>query len=390
VPAPDAAALASDAARDHLRWALVSGVGPILFSRIVAAFGSARASLDAAPRELAAIRGISRESADAIVAALRSAPVEPELEATAAIGARILCREDADYPRGLLRIPDPPVVLYVKGELRPDDALAVAIVGSRRCSMYGAEQARRFGDLLAAAGFTVVSGLARGIDAFAHHGALDAGGRSIAVFGNGLQTIFPEENRPLAERMLTRGAWVSELPISTTVRANNFPKRNRIIAGMSLGTLVIEAASRSGALITARLATEYNREVFAIPGRLLEPSAIGTNALIRDGAAKLVTDLKDILDELGDVGRKMADLPARAEATTPESDEAADARAALPLNETERAVYAAIGHEPVLQDVVLRTVPLPAGMVLGAVTSLELKRLVSRLPGNLVVRAGRT
>ncbi|MEI8191643.1 MAG: DNA-processing protein DprA, partial [candidate division NC10 bacterium] len=314
--------------------------------------------------------------------------LEQEIEAAGEHGVRIICRADADYPEGLKRIPDAPIVLYVKGELRPTDAVAVAVVGSRRCTIYGSEQARRFGELLAGAGFTVVSGLARGIDAFAHHGAVDSGGRSIAVMGRGLTEIYPPENSALAEKLLEKGAWISELPMRAAVRAENFPGRNRIIAGMTLGTVVVEAAQRSGALITARLASEYNREVFAIPGRIQDPMSLGTNALIRDGAAKLTTCLEDILDELGEVGDKMRPATGT-EARRHEGTEGGSAtRPILPLTAAESRVYGVIAYDPVLQDVIIRAAELPPGEVLAAMTSLELKGLIQRLPGNLVRRRG--
>jgi DNA processing protein len=248
----------------------------------------------------------------------------------------------------------------------------------------------------------VVSGLARGIDAFAHHGAVDAGGRSIAVMGRGLDDVYPPENKALADKVLEHGAWISELPIRAEVRAGNFPGRNRIIAGLTLGTLVVEAAARSGALITARLASEYNREVFAVPGRVQDAMSIGTNALIRDSGAKLVTGLDDILAELGDVGRVFAgptDEQANA-AGSPAPDSGAHAPAAEPgplfavtantsatsLTATERRVLAVLPNEPVLADVVIRAAELPVGDVLAALTALQLKGLAQRWPGNLVAR----
>ena len=382
----------SESARPHLIWSLTEGVGPILYTRILEHFGSASEALDAPARALEQIRGVGRSSSDRIVATRGADAAGREIERARSLGVRILCREDADYPEGLRRIPDAPIVLYVRGDVTRADTLALAVVGSRRCSIYGSEQARRFGELLAGAGFTVVSGLARGVDAFAHHGAVDAGGRSIAVLGSGLREAYPPENRPLAERLLTSGAWISELPLDVPVRAENFPSRNRIIAGMTLGTLVVEAAQRSGALITARLAGEYNREVFALPGRLDEPMACGTNALIRDGAAKLVTGLDDILAELGDVGRLMApdepERPPPAAASVTNEGLLAAAR----LTDVEERVYAAIEATPTPQDRVLATADVGAGETLAALTSLELKGLIRRLPGHLVARrdAGRS
>lgn len=411
----------SPTGRVHLRWALTDGVGPLLFSRTLIYFGDAEKALGASAAQLEKVHGIGAVRAEQIARARDAAQVDEEIEAAARHEARIICRADPEYPPGLREIPDAPIVLYVKGELRDTDAVALAVVGTRRCSIYGSEQARRFGELLAGAGFTVVSGLARGIDAFAHHGALDAGGRSLAVLGSGLTDIYPPENRALADKLLSSGAWVSELPMRAAVRRENFPSRNRIIAGMTLGTLVVEAPLRSGALITARLASDYNREVFAVPGRLQEPQAEGSNAFIRDGIAKLVTSLDDIFNELGEVGarlRSQAATPAETATTAsaapadddaggPRPDRGAPAdrmrpgeisstastpatapRPALTLSPAERRVYEIIGYEAILQDVVLRAAELPPGEVLAAITTLELKGLIRRLPGNLVVRRG--
>ncbi|MFO0837244.1 MAG: DNA-processing protein DprA [Phycisphaerae bacterium] len=380
----------SELGRAHLRWALTDDIGPKRFIGVLSQFGDAERAWRVAPSELLAVQGIGPQIADSVARnrAEAEAGAEAEIATARELGARILCRADTDYPPGLAKIDDPPIVLYIRGEFRPTDAIAIAVVGSRRCSIYGSEQARRFGELLAGAGFTVVSGLARGIDAFAHHGAVDAGGRSIAVMGCGLTDVYPPENRALAERLLDSGAWISELPLKATVRAGNFPGRNRIIAGMTLGTLVIEAAARSGALITARLASEYNREVFALPGRVCDPTSLGTNKLIRDGGAKLVTCLEDVLDELGEVGETMkkklpeaANQPAAVE--TPDTGRPSPA-----LSKVEAQVYRSIPYEPVLQDLVITASELPAGDVIAAFTSLQLKGLIRRLPGQLVVRIG--
>jgi DNA processing protein len=385
----------SELGRTYLRWALTDGIGPLLFSRLLIQLGDAEQALGASVERLKTVTGIKSERAGQIVRSRDAAEVELEIEAAAQHEVRIICRADPEYPEGLKRIPDAPIVLYVKGELRPTDAVALAIVGSRRCTIYGSEQARRFGELLAGAGFTVVSGLARGIDAFAHHGAVDSGGRSIAVMGRGLTEIYPPENQALAEKLLESGAWVSELPMQAAVRAENFPGRNRIIAGMTLGTLVVEAAQRSGALITARLASEYNREVFAVPGRVQDPMSQGTNALIRDGAAKLVMCLEDVLDELGEVGRAMKTGIAMGPGLGRGGNTADTAVApgatgqSARLSAAEQRVYDVIGYDEVLQDVVIRAAELPPGEVLAALTALELKGLIQRLPGNLVARRGR-
>lgn len=376
----------SEEGRRHLRWALTEGVGPILFGRLLACFGDAQTALGASAAQLQSIERVGRELAERIARGRDAAPVEEEIAAAREHGVRILCRADEEFPPGLQRIPDPPVVLYVRGELRPTDAIALAVVGSRRCSIYGAEQARRFGELLGGAGFTVISGLARGIDALAQHGAVEAGGRSIAVLGNGLNEVYPPENRALAERVLEHGAWVSELPMRAAVRAENFPSRNRLIAGMGLGVLVVEAAQRSGALITARLAAEYNREVFAVPGRVQDPTSFGTNGLIRDGAARLVMGLEDILSELGEVGAAMR--PASSEPRAASVQPVACAGLGG-LTAVERAVLDLIGDEEIFRDELLARAGLAAGEVLAALTSLELKGCVRQLAGGRVAQRTR-
>ncbi|MCG3129014.1 MAG: hypothetical protein CHACPFDD_03910 [Phycisphaerae bacterium] len=407
----------------HLAWALADGIGPILFRRIVERFGDAERALGASALHLAEIKGVGRDRAERIMSSLALERAGQELEKSTAAGLRIVTPADAEFPEGLRKIPDPPIVLFVKGELRTTDALAIAVVGSRQCTIYGSEQARRFGELLAGAGFTVVSGLARGIDSFAQHGALDAGGRSIGVLGCGLDEVYPPENKSLADRVTACGALLSELPIGAAVQRGNFPPRNRIIAGMTLGTLVVEAAHRSGALITARLASEYNRELFAVPGRVQDPMSMGANALIRDGGAKLVTCLEDILDALGEVGTALRrghveqppsaalprSHPAKSQAaadpsatepprspTSPRASPAARSRSTgdlfapppeLPgLSPTEQRVLALLSDGPVLQDVVLSAAGLAAGDVLAAFTTLELKGLVRRLPGQMITR----
>lgn len=396
----------SDTARTHLHWALTDGVGPIVFGRIGIQLGDVEKALGLPASNLEQIKGIGRDKADKIARSRDSADVDAEIAAAAEHGVRIICRDDAAYPPGLKRIPDGPIVLYVKGELRDTDAIAIAVVGSRRCTIYGSEQARRFGELLAGAGFTVVSGLARGIDAFAHHGAIESRGRAIAILGCGLSEVYPPDNRALADKVVEHGALLSELPMRRNVQRENFPPRNRLIAGLTLGTVIVEAAQRSGALITARLASEYNREVFAVPGRIQDPMSQGTNALIRDGAAKLTTCLEDILDELGEVGQTLRDgaaagtlspAPGRgasdAQQTTFDGLAARDAseKTAKPrpaLAPAESQVYAMISYDPILQDAILSALDLPPGEILAAFTALELKGLIKRLPGQQIVRRG--
>lgn len=399
----------TDAGRVHLRWTLTDGVGPITFARILEHFGSAEGALGATAAELQIVKGISRDGAERILRTATQIDINHEIAACEAGKVRIVCRADPDFPPGLRTIDDPPIALWVKGELRETDAIAIAVVGTRRCTIYGSEQARRFGELLAGAGFTVVSGLARGIDAFAHHGAVDAGGRSIAVLGNGLAEIYPPENKALADKLLEHGVLLSELPMATVVRKGNFLPRNRVIAGMSLGTIIVEAPARSGALATAHMAMEYNREVFAVPGRLQEATAIGTNKLIQDGA-KLLTSLEDILNEFPEVAGKlmrrgshaagpdngadasrMAGAAGDGRANSPESASTPAAGKAPrgPLSPAESAVLEALSYDPMLQEIALQLVPLPPGDAIAAVTALELKGLVRRLPGQQIMRIGR-
>lgn len=386
-PTPPTPDTISQVGREHLHWALTSGVGPIAFGHLLNVFGSANRALSATSRELEKVPRIGPRSADKIARTRDQVKLDQEINAAQELGIRIVCRADADYPRGLSQIADPPIVLYLKGELRQTDAIALAIVGTRRCSIYASEQSRRFAELAAGCGLTVVSGLARGIDAFAHHGALDAKGRTLAVMGAPLREIYPPENASLAERILENGAWISELPLSAHIERSNFPSRNRIIAGLSLGTLVIEAPQRSGALITARLANEYNREVFVVPGRLQEPLAIGTNALIRDGSGKLVMDLNDILCELGEVGYEF--MARENLKQTGSSEKPATQAPIASLTPVESKVLEAIGHNPILQGMVIEATNLPVGDVLAALTALELKGAIKRLPGQMVSRSGK-
>ena len=303
--------IASPAAIEHLRWSLTAEVGPILFGRIIEHFGSVQAALGAGVHTLQAIDGIGPILAERMARSRESANIDAELALAERHGVRIICRDDDEFPRLLHHVPDPPICLYIRGQLSRDDWLALAVVGARRCTIYGREQAFRFGHQLATGGVTVISGLARGVDGESHKGALAAGGRTLAVLGNGLATsIYPPEHRELAARVTENGALISELPLTTSPTRENFLPRNRLIAGLSLGVLVVEAAKRSGSLSTAARASEYNREVFAVPGRVDSEFSTGTNALIRDQHAKLVTCVDDILDELARPARSSRATPA--------------------------------------------------------------------------------
>jgi len=369
-----------------LKLAGAEGVGPVTFGRLLNYFGSAESVLGASAYELAKVEGIGLQTAEKIATSRDKTDAEAELTLAEKLGVWIIHLQDERYPAQLKLIYDPPPVLYVKGTLVESDNLSVAIVGSRRCSLYGSEQASRFAHILAVAGFTICSGLARGIDTAAHQGAIAAGGRTIAVEGCGLANVFPPENKKLFDSIAESGACVSELPLRYEPLAENFPSRNRIIAGLSLGTIVIEASSNSGALHTAKSALEYNREVMAVPGKIDSPLSRGTNQLIKQGA-KLIDCVDDIMESLGYIGDKIrghvnqqADLLA-AKAEMPLFD-----ITQLNLSPGEKSVYECLHSEPVHIEQIIEDSQLPAGSVNASIVSLRLKGLVKQLPGSMFVR----
>ncbi|MHC4122996.1 MAG: DNA-processing protein DprA, partial [Planctomycetota bacterium] len=247
------------------------GVGPVNFKKLTNYFGSVDKALGASANSLTCIDGIELKTAEKIVKSRNKFDTKSELELAEKLGVWIISSDDKRYPDVLRQIYDPPPVIYIKGNLTKPDNLCISMVGSRKCSIYGKEQASRLAHLLSSAGFTICSGMARGIDSAAHQGALSANGRTIAVHGCGLANIYPPENKKLFELITKSGACISELPLRYEPKAENFPPRNRIIAGLALATIVIEAGQRSGAMITARMALENNREVMAIPGKIDSP-----------------------------------------------------------------------------------------------------------------------
>ncbi len=292
-------------------------------------------------------------------------------------GFRVLCWSEADYPRLLRAIVDPPLVLSVWGELRATDALAIAIVGSRTATRYGREMSHRLASELAQAGLTIISGLARGIDKQAHEGALDAGGRTIAVLGSGLLDVYPREHRKLAERIAARGAVISELPLDEPPRGQNFPRRNRIITGAALGTVVVEATLKSGSLVSARMALEQDREVFAVPGPALAPNSSGVHALIRDGAT-LVTRGEDIIEELRPELRELL-------ARRPLSVGEAPAPRRRPSDPTETRLIETLKDAPegLGLDHLVERARIPTPQALAALGRLEVKGVLWSLPGGV-------
>jgi len=361
-----------------LRLHLTPGIGPRLYAALVERFGSAGAALDAPASALVEAPGIGRNTARRIREGMAQADPDEELARAARAGVRVLVRGEADYPLSLGYLVDAPPVLYVKGTLEAEDAQAVTIVGTRKCSLYGSDQAERLAGGLARAGFTVVSGLARGIDSAAHRGALAAGGRTLAVLGNGLATVYPPENARLAGAVTERGALVSEFPMAAEPAAENFPRRNRILAALGLGTVVVEAGRRSGALITARFAAELGKEVFAVPNRVDAPGAAGVHALLRDGA-KLVESVTDVLDEFPDL-----EVPAGAAG----GDASHQATLALKakLSAEEARLLEVLDGEPAVVDALASRSGLDPARVSGALTLLELKGLARALPGGRFLR----
>ena len=361
-------------------------VGPVTFARLLKHFSAIDAALGASVSGMTKVEGIGYKTAERIAASRDKFDASAELELAEKLGIWIVHTEDRRYPPVLKRIYDPPPVLYVKGTLAREDNLAVAIVGSRRCSLYGQEQASRLAHLLAASGFTIVSGMARGIDTAAHTGALSAEGRTIAVQGCGLARIFPPENAKLFEFISTCGACISELPLQAEPLAENFPPRNRIIAGLSLGTIVIEAGLRSGALITAKTALESNREVMAVPGKIDSPLSRGAHSLLKQGA-RLVESADDVMEALGYIGEQLKEHTAVAAKQATEQVEAPLFETAdLRLKGHEKAIYEALGKEPTHIDQLIASTDLPAGTVNAGVVSLRLKGLIRQLPGNLFAR----
>ena len=350
---------------------MIPQMGPVRLRRLLDAFGSAEKILLARPDQLSAIDGITRPLADNLAHWQDHADPTAELQKAAGLGAHVITAKDDEYPAALREIHDPPIVLYVRGTLTGRDRHAVAIVGSRKASHYATESAKKLSFQIAYAGLTVVSGLARGIDTAAHQGALAAKGRTIAVIGAGLGHLYPPENAELADRIATSGAVISEFPIDTKPDRQTFPIRNRIVTGMSFGVLVAEAGANSGALISANMAADQGRTLYAIPGRIDSPSALGSNRLIQQGA-KLVITVADILDDLPLVFSKQPDLSV---AFTP-----AD------LTPEQQKILAALGTDETSLDSVIATSGLTAAAVSSTLLALEIRKLVKQLPGKRFVK----
>ena len=353
---------------------MIDGVGPVRVRALLQHLGRPEAILSASERELVSVDGVGEELARNIAGWRERVDLDAELRRIEQERIRVVTCEDADYPKNLREIYDPPLVLYVRGTMSNRDVVSVAVVGSRRTTLYGQEMARKLAYQLARVGVTVVSGLARGIDTCAHRGALQAKGRTVAVLGCGIDIVYPAENRALYEQISETGAVVTEFPFGRTPDRQSFPIRNRIVSGWSLGVVVVEANLRSGALITAQQAAEQGRQVFAVPGRADSVLSRGANKLIKDGA-KLTEDVEDILGEFEYLIRPQPS--AASDETVP----------AVKLSELEAKIMGAIGPEETAIDDIIRASGLTSATVSATLMALEMKRLVRQLPGKIFARA---
>jgi DNA processing protein len=354
----------------------VPGIGNLLFRRLILQFKTPEAVFSASHQALASVQGMTERLATAIIRHRTPDWVSAEIEIAAKKGWTVITQTDRLFPQLLLQIPDPPPFLFAKG--RPDFIIpAVAVVGSRKATSYGLTTTRKLCEGLAAHGITVVSGMAKGIDTAAHQSTLAAGGHTVAVLGTGLNYVYPAENLKLFNRMAEKGAVVTEFWSNDRPDAHHFPMRNRVISGMTLGTVVVEAAKRSGSLITARLAAEQGREVFAVPGNVHAATTQGTHNLIQQGA-KLVHCVEDILEELG-TGFEQPDKPLEKKNSELKKD-----RPALP-SELE-PVFRAIGAYPVHIDELSRLLNMDVGKLTSALIQLEINGLICQEPGHYYIR----
>jgi len=342
---------------------MVKGIGAVRLRSLLDAFGDAQSAWQAHPEELRAA-GLPAGIVENLIKLRASVVLETIWDQIQAQGIQVIIWNDEQYPVRLREIDQAPPVLYVRGVLDLQDEWAVAIVGTRRITAYGRQVAERIAVKLANSGITVVSGLALGVDTVAHHATLDAGGRTLAVLGCGVDRLYPPRNRQLAERILESGALLSDYAPGTPPEASNFPPRNRIISGLSLATVVVEASEKSGALITADFAVEQGREVFAVPGSVFSPQSRGPNRLIQNGAHPLL-DPQEILDIL-DLTRVAAQ---------------SEARIILPANATEAQLFAILGHDPLHVDEIRAQSDLPIEQVTATLALMELKGMVRQVGG---------
>jgi DNA processing protein len=360
--------------RDLLNLSSVPRIGPHKIRALVAHFGDPAAVLRASPRELIRVPGIERKLASNIVHNNTGEQfADDQLRRLNRIGGRIITVWDQEYPDLLKKTYDPPTLLFLLGRFASSDKNPLAIVGTRRPSPYGQVVAELFSRALSGLGLTVVSGLARGIDTVAHTTTLQAGGRTIAVIGSGLDIPYPPENRKLLDAVSQRGVVVSEFPMGTKPDATNFPRRNRIISGLSIGTVVVESGEDGGAMITASTALDQNREVFAVPGNITEKRSLGPNKLVQEGRAKLVQCVEDVLEELGP---QMRHLLKNERTTAP----------VIELTLFEKNVLNVLSDQPLQIDRIAELTETSTADALVNLLSLEFKNLVRQLPGKMFIR----
>ncbi len=355
-----------------LRLACVPGVGAGKLRALIGQFRSADAVLCASKNRLIAVPGIDASTAQKIQNHKGEQFAREQLGRLKKSGGQLLSFWDKSYPKLLKHIYDPPAMLFIMGEFAETDQYSVAVVGSRQPSNYGKIATEKLAGELAARGITVVSGLAYGVDTIAHRSAINCGGRSLAVLGSGIDVVYPSENRQLASAMQKSGVVMSEYPMGTGPDRGNFPRRNRIICGLSHGVIVVEAGQKSGALITAAIALEQNREVFAVPGNIDSSKSIGTNALIKEGAA-VVTSIEDVLDTLS---VPLSPILTGVERTRPD----------IHLDDGQKRVMAVLSNEPTHVDQIANTTGESAATILSRLLNLELMNLVRQLPGKMFVR----
>lgn len=347
---------------------LIPGVGSVLFKRLLDPFKSPEAVFKAPLKELLKVEGVGEKVAKEIQRGSPDERVERELRLLQGAGAKILTLQDPLYPKRLKEIYDPPPLLYLRGELREEDNFALSIVGSRKTSPYGRWITERISEEIARHGVTIVSGMARGIDSVAHIGAISGGGRTLAVLGCGVDVVYPPENRNLYRQIIDHGAVLSEFPMGSRSEGIHFPRRNRIISGLSIGVVVVQASAESGSLITADYALEQGREVFAIPGNVGADGSRGTNRLIKEGA-KLVESSEDILEEILPQWKREKESLSR----VPSPEEV--------LPEEEKGIYLLLGDTPLHIDGIIRESQLDPGKVSSLLMNLELKGLILQWPG---------
>ena len=390
----------SQETKNILHLSLIQGVGPKTVQFLIGILGSAEKVLNATPSELKKIEGLSSKSQSSLHQKQLGCPLERELELIQEYGCQIITFYDEAYPPLLKEIDTPPLLLYVRGELKSEDAFSTAIVGSRNAKDYGRKVSYQLAHQLVNRGMTVISGFAKGIDTCAHRGALEAGGRTIAVLGNGLSLIYPAGNKDLVERVVESGALISEFPMGMKPMSRNFPIRNRIISGLSIGTVVVEASNRSGALITARHAIEQGREVFAVPGEIFSELSTGTHSLI-DKGAKLISTVDDLINALpqhtirqistlkpvtsqekkADISQ-VPEVPKNTEKSTVETQ--TEVKPIVPppdLTADEKTIFDASEIPSSHIDTIVRTTQLPISQVSSVLLMLELKGVIQQLPG---------